>query len=790
MLLQTNSYIVPKERRAEHARLIRRFRQALGRLGCDQFEVYEQVGPNWSPGGANGRYVQIMRFRDRQHQQAVQNTERTDPASQQIIAEFCDLINFPYQQQHGYFATGFYTSVLPIGPRQIEYQNALESSEEYADSDEAVGGGEAIGEEEVAESDLAEPDAEAAPTDETEVADDEAAEPQAEEAEALEGEGAEAEAAGAETAEGELSEAEASDLGAGESETAGDELAEAELAEPAGPEQLETQSAAPEQLPGATAEQLDAAPLSEEQAAEQTTDAAPEMLSSEPLGADEAEQPEAEAAPGSALGSFLDSLTGEDLEPHPHMVAEGAGTEQSASTPTGGQRQFAEVAISDPVAEAPAADVVTADAFVRPHSGPGADESAEGGALAEAEMAPGEGEHDAGPAGEFAEDVPPLLPADDVMMETSPRALGGEGEQEAASAGEIAPHAPPPLPGETAVALSSIAGEAFADVAPPLLPVDALAEPPSAPLHDPAASEASPAPWPTEGETPVMPPPLPDEQADDVAPIPLHSEDRAPASPPPLPGPGEASETARHLDFPADDELLLADADPTDLGLEFEDDLPHGSELLHGLDAELEHAAGHDQTATPRVPPLAPAEQSALYDPANAGEESIHQAIAPAHEDSSVVPLASAEVSALYDPANAGAESVHQAIAPAHEDSSVVPLAPAEASALYDPANASAETLHQAIAPPHEALSAQDEHAHDEGELPIAHDVFDSLLGEADREHAPTPLHPAAPGEAPAPDPAAHPAKNGAGDSEDELGDFEAFLRGLEHNGADDGRTH
>jgi hypothetical protein len=130
MLLQTNSYIVPKERRAEHARLIRRFRQALARIGCDQFEVYEQVGANWSPGGANGRYVQIMRFRDRQHQQAVQAAEANDPGAQQIIAEFCDLINFAYQQQHGYFATGFYTSVLPTGPRHVVERDAAETEEE------------------------------------------------------------------------------------------------------------------------------------------------------------------------------------------------------------------------------------------------------------------------------------------------------------------------------------------------------------------------------------------------------------------------------------------------------------------------------------------------------------------------------------------------------------------------------------------------------------------------------------------------------------------------------------
>jgi hypothetical protein len=114
MLLQTNSYIVPKEKRADHARLMRRFRQTLLRLGCDHFEVYEQVGANWSNAEVTGRYVQILRFVDRKHQLAVQAAERSDPTAQGVIAEFCDLINFPYQQQQGLFAVGFYTSVLPM----------------------------------------------------------------------------------------------------------------------------------------------------------------------------------------------------------------------------------------------------------------------------------------------------------------------------------------------------------------------------------------------------------------------------------------------------------------------------------------------------------------------------------------------------------------------------------------------------------------------------------------------------------------------------------------------------
>jgi hypothetical protein len=115
MLLQTNSYVVPKERRAEHNRVVRRFRQVLLRLGCDQFEVYEQVGTNWTSDQSSGRFVQIMRFRDRKHQIAIQTAERNDPVAQAVIAEFCEIINFPYQQQQGLFAIGYYTGILNSG---------------------------------------------------------------------------------------------------------------------------------------------------------------------------------------------------------------------------------------------------------------------------------------------------------------------------------------------------------------------------------------------------------------------------------------------------------------------------------------------------------------------------------------------------------------------------------------------------------------------------------------------------------------------------------------------------
>lgn len=53
-----------------------------------------------------------MRFRDRKHQQQVQSLERTDPMAQALIAEFCELLNIPYQQQQGFFAAGFYQAVV------------------------------------------------------------------------------------------------------------------------------------------------------------------------------------------------------------------------------------------------------------------------------------------------------------------------------------------------------------------------------------------------------------------------------------------------------------------------------------------------------------------------------------------------------------------------------------------------------------------------------------------------------------------------------------------------------
>ena len=124
MLLQTNSYVVPKDKRNEHALLVRRFRQSLAKLGCGHFEVYEQVSQNWSGQDSGGRYVQIIcASATAGISSKCRRPSASDPVAQALIQEFCELINFPFQQQQGLFAVGFYNSVLPaISLREPETQ--------------------------------------------------------------------------------------------------------------------------------------------------------------------------------------------------------------------------------------------------------------------------------------------------------------------------------------------------------------------------------------------------------------------------------------------------------------------------------------------------------------------------------------------------------------------------------------------------------------------------------------------------------------------------------------------
>jgi hypothetical protein len=139
MLLLTYSYVVPKEKRTEHARLLHRMRQVMARMGCDSFEAYEQVGKQWVGGEATGRVVQILKFRDRQHFADVQAAEKTDPNAQKLIAEFCELINLPYQQQTGMFADGFYNSLVEATPARIPPAMMTGSAKPQAGIEEITG---------------------------------------------------------------------------------------------------------------------------------------------------------------------------------------------------------------------------------------------------------------------------------------------------------------------------------------------------------------------------------------------------------------------------------------------------------------------------------------------------------------------------------------------------------------------------------------------------------------------------------------------------------------------------
>ncbi len=122
MLLQTNSYLVPRDRRAEHTRLMRRFAACFERLGSD-FAVYEQIGSGFSPNDSQAsstRFVQMMRFRDAEHHQQVQQAEQADDVARRLISDFCRLIDLDSQQRQGLYAGGFYSGQLEPTPRSAQ----------------------------------------------------------------------------------------------------------------------------------------------------------------------------------------------------------------------------------------------------------------------------------------------------------------------------------------------------------------------------------------------------------------------------------------------------------------------------------------------------------------------------------------------------------------------------------------------------------------------------------------------------------------------------------------------
>jgi hypothetical protein len=114
MLLQTNSYLVPNGRRAQHARLIQKFVACFERLGGD-IEVYEQTAPGFEPFARNTeafRFAHVMRFRDHEHQQAVATREAQDQEAVKLIAELVELVDLRRQRRDGRYIGNFYRQAI------------------------------------------------------------------------------------------------------------------------------------------------------------------------------------------------------------------------------------------------------------------------------------------------------------------------------------------------------------------------------------------------------------------------------------------------------------------------------------------------------------------------------------------------------------------------------------------------------------------------------------------------------------------------------------------------------
>ena len=136
MLLQTNSYLVPRDRLAAHDELMARFRRCFERLGvrAGQFEVYRQTSDDFAEDRSIPavRCVQMMRFATTDEHEQVRNREFDDPEAQSLIIELSRLVDLPAQQRSGHFGGGFYSDRLD----DAEPEAAAEALEEGNDDPE------------------------------------------------------------------------------------------------------------------------------------------------------------------------------------------------------------------------------------------------------------------------------------------------------------------------------------------------------------------------------------------------------------------------------------------------------------------------------------------------------------------------------------------------------------------------------------------------------------------------------------------------------------------------------
>ena len=127
MLIQTQSYLVPADVRGDHARLLRQIRVCMRRLG-GTIEFYEEeVG-----GRGRGRFVHLMRFRDRGHLQAVRHAEEDDDKAQRLIRRLSELVDLPRQVETGTFTHSLLGECGPCHVDEAEVTRAAVEAETVA----------------------------------------------------------------------------------------------------------------------------------------------------------------------------------------------------------------------------------------------------------------------------------------------------------------------------------------------------------------------------------------------------------------------------------------------------------------------------------------------------------------------------------------------------------------------------------------------------------------------------------------------------------------------------------
>ncbi len=130
MLLQTNSYLVPRDRMAAHDELMRRFAACFARLGVAEgaFELFRQTSAEYRPdtAAAAQRVTQILRFDDRKQQEAVHEAEAHDAEAAALVGELRKLVDLDEQAARGHFTSSYYASV-PLARDEPEQVQAVEA---------------------------------------------------------------------------------------------------------------------------------------------------------------------------------------------------------------------------------------------------------------------------------------------------------------------------------------------------------------------------------------------------------------------------------------------------------------------------------------------------------------------------------------------------------------------------------------------------------------------------------------------------------------------------------------